>query len=211
MLRRLYEWILSKAQHPRAELWLAFFSFADGGLFPFPPHPLMLLMCLADPRKAVRYALIVTAFSVAGGVLGYGIGHFVYDSVGTQLLSVLGLSESFPKAKCYLDAYGAQIIMVKGLTPIPFILIAISAGFAAFPLLTFIGASLVSRGAIFLTLGLLFRWFGPPIKALIDRYFGLVCAGALVVLVSGYVAVSLLSGSSGKTSEICETATARPT
>ena len=210
MLRRLYDWILAKASHPHAEWWLAFFSFADGGLFPFPPHPLMGLMCLAEPKKAVRFALITTLASVAGGVLGYEIGHFVFDLVGAQMLDLLGLTASFPKAQCYLNAYGAEIIMVKGLTPIPFILISITAGVIKFPLLTFLGASLVSRGAIFMTIGLLFRWFGPTIKTYIDKYFGLIAAAALVLIVSGYVAVSMLGGGAKATSEKCDAAVQAP-
>ena len=208
MLRRFYDWILAKAADPRAGWWLAFFSFADGGLFPFPPHPLLALMCLAEPKKALRYALIVTAGSVLGGIFGYMIGHFLYDTIGTQMLSMLGLTDTFPKAACYLKAYGAEIIMVKGLTPIPFLLLTITAGFISFPLPTFIAAAAVSRGAIFMTIGLLFRYFGAPIKALIDRYFGLLATGLLVVIVSGYIAVAMLGGGAKKVSDQCSNATA---
>jgi membrane protein YqaA with SNARE-associated domain len=208
MLRRFYEWILAKASHPRAEWWLAFFSFADGGLFPFPPHPLVGLMCLAQPKKAVRYALITTVFSVMGGVFGYALGHFLYDAVGQQLLGLLGLKEKFPIAACYLNQYGAEIIMVKGLTPIPFLLITITAGFVSFPLLTFIGASLVSRGAIFLTIGILFRVFGAPIKRMIDKYFGLIATGLLVLIVSGYLAVAYFGGGAKAAHDRCEPAAA---
>jgi len=110
MLRPLYNWTMAKAAHPHAEWYLAALSFMDGGLFPFPPHPLLGLMCLAEPKKAVRFALITTIASVLGGLLGYTIGHFLYDTVGGQLLGALGLTESFPKAACYLRAYGWQII-----------------------------------------------------------------------------------------------------
>jgi membrane protein YqaA with SNARE-associated domain len=207
MLRRLYDWILAKASHPHAAWWLAFFSFADGGLFPFPPHPLMGLMCLAEPKKAVRFALITTFASVLGGVCGYAIGHFLYNTIGMQLLALLGLADAFPRAACYLNAYGAEIIMVKGLTPIPFLLLSITAGFITFPLAKFVGASLVSRGVIFMTIGLLFRAFGPSIKNLIDKYFGLIAGVVLVVIVSGFVAVSVLGGGAKATSEKCASAT----
>ncbi len=204
MLRRMYDWTLDKAADRRAEWWLAFFAFADGGLFPFPPHPLMGLMCLAEPKKALRFAVITTLASVLGGILGYAIGHFLYDTIGTQLLALLGLTDKFPKAACYLREYGAEIIMVKGLTPIPFILLSITSGFISFPLPVFVGASLISRGAIFLVIGGMFRAFGPPIKLFIDRYFGMIAAVCLVVLVSGYVAVSMLGGGAKETSEKCE-------
>lgn len=206
MLRGLYHWILSKAAHPRAEWWLAFFAFADGGLFPFPPHPLLALMCLAEPKRAVRYALVTTMASILGGSLGYVIGHFVYQAVGVQMLDLLHLTAKFPKAACYLRQYGTEIIMVKGVTPIPFMLLTMTAGFISFPYVTFIAASLFSRGLIFCGIGGLFRAFGPPIKTFIDRYFALVAGGALIVVASGYLAVTLLGGGGHATAQACDRA-----
>lgn len=204
MLRRLYDWTLAKAADPRAEWWLAAFSFVEASFFPVPPHPLLGIMCLAEPKKAVRFALIATLASVVGGLLGYAIGHFLYDSVGDQLLALLGLSASFPKAACYLREYGAEIIMIKGATPIPFKLLTITAGFIAMPLLTFIGASLVSRSISFLIVGVLFRMFGAPIKAFIDKYLGLATAAFAVVVVAGFVAIAMLGGGTRETSAKCE-------
>ncbi|MBW8785520.1 MAG: DedA family protein [Novosphingobium sp.] len=206
MLRRLYDWTLAKAADPRAAWWLAFFAFADGGLFPFPPHPLLALMCLAEPKKGVRLALITTVASVLGGLLGYGIGHFVYHAVGSQLLELLGLSAKFPKAACYLRAYGTEIILFKAATPIPFLLLSVTAGFISFPVLIFAGASLASRGAIFLVVGLLFQLFGPPIKIFIEKYLPWLIAGFVIVFVSGYVALSVVSGGAKATSDKCEAA-----
>jgi membrane protein YqaA with SNARE-associated domain len=208
MLRRLYDWTMAKASHPHAEWWLALFAFVEASFFPIPPHPVLGIMCLAEPKKAVRFALIATLASVAGGLLGYAIGYLVYDTVGTQLLAALGLAESFPKAACYLREYGAEIIMIKGATPIPFKLLTITAGFIAMPLLTFIGASLVSRAISFMIVGLLFRLFGRPIKAFIDRYLGLATAGFAVLVVGGFIAVVMLSGGGEATAEKCEAAPA---
>ena len=203
MLRRLYDWTMAKAVHPHAEWWLALFAFVEASFFPVPPHPLLGIMCLAEPKKAVRFALIATFASVLGGLLGYAIGYFLFKSVGTQLLGLLGLSESFPKAACYLREYGAEIIMIKGATPIPFKLLTITAGFIAMPLLTFVGASIVSRSISFLIVGVLFRMFGAPIKAFIDKYLGLATAGFVVVVIGGFIAASLLSGGSKQTDAKC--------
>ncbi len=208
MLRRLYEWTMAKAAHRHAEWWLALFAFMEASFFPIPPHPLLGIMCLAEPKKAVRFAAVATAASVAGGLLGYAIGYFLYDTVGTQLLALLGLSESFPRAACYLREYGAEIIMIKGATPIPFKLLTITAGFIAMPLLVFIGASIVSRSISFMIVGVLFRLFGAPIKAFIDKYLGLATAGFAIVVVGGFVAAAMLSGGSQETSAVCEAAAA---
>jgi membrane protein YqaA with SNARE-associated domain len=203
MLRRLYDWTMGKAAHPHAVRWLALFAFVEASFFPIPPHPLLGLMCLAEPKKAIRFAVIATLASVAGGLLGYAIGYFVYESVGTQMLAALGLAESFPQAACYLREYGAEIIMIKGATPIPFKLLTITAGFIGMPLLTFIGASLVSRSISFMIVGVLFRLFGAPIKAFIDKYLGLATAAFAVAVVGGFVAVVMLSGGGSETSAKC--------
>lgn len=207
MLRRLYDWTMAKAGDPRAEWWLAVFAFVEASFFPIPPHPILGLMCLAEPKKAVRFAVIATLASVAGGLLGYAIGHFVYDSVGTQLLALLGLTESFPKAACYLREYGAEIIMIKGATPIPFKLLTITAGFISMPLLPFIGASIVSRSISFMIVGVLFRLFGAPIKGFIDKYLGLVTVAFVVLVVGGFIAAAMLSGGGKETSAKCAAAT----
>ena len=206
MLRRLYDWTMAKAAHPHAEWWLALFAFVEASFFPIPPHPLLGLMCLAEPKRAIRFAAIATIASVLGGLLGYAIGHLLFDTVGTQLLALLGLTESFPKAACYLREYGAEIIMIKGATPIPFKLLTITAGFIGMPLLTFIGASIVSRSISFLIVGVLFRLFGTPIKAFIDKYLGLVTIGFVVLVVAGFLALTLLGGGSEQTKGKCEAA-----
>jgi membrane protein YqaA with SNARE-associated domain len=206
MLRRLYDWTLAKAAHPHAMGWLALFAFVEASFFPVPPHPLLGLMCLAEPKNALRFAAVATLASVAGGLLGYAIGWGLYDTLGTQLLAVLGMTESFPVAACYLREYGAEIIMIKGATPIPFKLLTITAGFIHMPLLPFIGASVVSRAISFMIVGLLFRLFGAPIKAFIDKYLGLVTAGFVVLVVGGFLALTLLGGGGDKARGKCETA-----
>ncbi|MBO0749117.1 MAG: DedA family protein [Porphyrobacter sp.] len=209
MLRRLYDWVLDKAGHPYAAWWLAFFAFADGGLFPFPPHPLLALMCLSQPQKALRYAAITTLASIAGGVFGYFVGHFLYDVVGQQLLHLLGLTRKFPVAACYLRAYGVEIIVLKGATPIPFLLLTVTAGFINFPLAKFVLASLLSRGAIFFGIGVLFKVFGPPIKTFVDKYFMWIVVATLIVI-AGLFYVIDFAGSSQHPGDKCAVGAVNP-
>ena len=207
MLTKLYQWMLAKAAHPHAERWLFAFSFMESSFFPIPPHPLLGLMCLARPEKAIRYGLICTIASVLGGLLGYGIGHFLYQAVGAQILHLLGLSAKFPVAACYLRDYGAEIILVKGATPIPFKLLTITAGFIHMNFVTFLWASLASRAFSFMLVGLLFRLFGAPIKAFIDKYLAWVAGGFIILVVGGFIAASALSGGGSKTADKCSHAT----
>lgn len=207
MLRRLYDWTIAKAAHPHAEWWLALVAFVEASFFPVPPHPLLGLMCLAEPKKALRFSVIATVASVLGGLFGYAIGHFLYDSVGTQLLAALHLTESFPKAACYLREYGVEIIVIKGATPIPFKLLTLTAGFISMPLVPFILASLVSRSISFMIVGVLFRLFGAPIKRFIDKYLGLVTVGFVVLVVGGFIAASMLGGGDKQAQAKCEQVT----
>jgi membrane protein YqaA with SNARE-associated domain len=206
MLRSLYNWVMAKAAHPKAEWWLAAFAFVEASFFPIPPHPLLGLMCLSEPKKAMRFAAIATVASVFGGLLGYAIGALLYDSVGAQLLHLLGMTESFPVAACYLREYGAEIIMIKGATPIPFKLLTITAGFIGMSLVPFILASIVSRSISFLIVGVLFRLFGAPIKRFIDKYLGLATAGFVVLVVGGFLAITLLEGGGEDVREKCSVA-----
>ena len=186
-LRALYDWTMAKAAHPHAQGWLAFFCFIEASFFPIPPHPLLGLMCLAEPRKALRFGVIATLASVAGGGFGYLIGAALFESIGAWLLGLLGLSESFPTAACYLKEYDWEAIIIAGSTPVPFKLLTISAGFVGMNLLTFFGASLIGRGMIFFTVGVLFRIFGAPIKAFIDKYLGIVTTAFVALVVGGVV------------------------
>ncbi len=206
MLRSLYNWTMDKAAHRHAVWWLALFAFVEASFFPIPPHPLLGLMCLAEPKKAIRFAGIATVASVLGGLLGYAIGYTLYDTVGAQLLAALGLTDSFPVAACYLREYGSEIIMIKGATPIPFKLLTITAGFIAMPLVPFILASVVSRTISFMIVGVLFRLFGAPIKRFIDKYLGLVTIGFVVLVVGGFIAITMLSGGGAAASDECSAA-----
>jgi len=203
MLRRLYEWTMAKAAHRHAERWLAFFCFIEASFFPIPPHPLLGLLCLAEPKKALRFGIVATLASVAGGLLGYGIGFFVYEAVGQTILVALGLAEKFPEAACQLRKYDWEVIFLAGTTPIPFKLLTITAGFIEMALLPFILASIAGRGLVFIGCGLLFQLFGPPIKAFIDRYLRLLTALFSVLLIGGFVAAAMFSGSAGQDGAKC--------
>ena len=197
MLRRLYDRTLAKAGHPHAERWLALFAFVEASFFPVPPHPLLGVMCLAEPKKALRFAIIATLASVAGGLLGYAIGYGVYETVGRQIIAAMGLSKSVAAAQCTLAGNGWVVFTafaIKGATPIPFKLLTITAGFLHLNLALFLVASLVSRAISFMIVGLLFRLFGAPIKAFIDRYLGLVAAAFVVAVIAGFAVLTLVEG-----------------
>jgi membrane protein YqaA with SNARE-associated domain len=196
MLRCLYDWTMALAAKPQAPWWLFIISFAESSFFPIPPHAMLAPMCLANPKRALYYATICTTASVLGGLFGYWIGYTLFETVGQSVLSALGLAKNFSTAQCYLQAYGAEIILIKGATPIPFKLVTITAGFVHFNLFTFLWASIASRAFQFFLVAGLFWKFGLPIKNFIDKYLGLVATGFAIMLVGGFVAASYFTGHS---------------
>ncbi len=205
MLRALYDWVMEKSAHPKAVWWLAAFSFVEASFFPIPPHPLLGLMCLAEPKKALRFAAIATAASVLGGLLGYMIGWLLYDTLGIWMLGALGLAESFPAAQCTFEEYGVAAVIIAAATPVPFKLLTITAGFMEMSLVPFILASIAGRALIFMTVGILFRLFGAPIKRIIDEYLGTVTTIFVVLVVGGFLALTQLGGGDDGEVDPCET------
>ncbi len=206
-LRNLYDWTMDKAAHPHAQAWLAFFCFIEASFFPIPPHPLLGLMCLAEPKQALRFGVVATLSSVAGGLFGYLIGAVLYDSVGQLVLGALGLTEKFPVAACYLKQYDWEAIIIAGATPVPFKLLTITSGFVGMNLVTFVLASIAGRGMIFFTVGVLFRIFGAPIKSFIDRYLGLVTIAFAALVIGGIFVITQVGGGSGEADDPCTGAT----
>jgi membrane protein YqaA with SNARE-associated domain len=198
-LRGLYNWTMEKAAHPHAQGWLAFFCFVEASFFPIPPHPLLGLMCLAEPKRAVRFAAIATLASVAGALFGYAIGWGLYDTVGKQMLDLLGLAESFPAAQCTFEQYGVVAVIFAAATPVPFKLLTITAGFMEMALVPFLLASLAGRALIFMSVGILFRVFGAPIKRIIDEYLGTLTTVFVVLVVGGFIAIAQMSGDNDDT------------
>jgi membrane protein YqaA with SNARE-associated domain len=147
---------------------------------------------LARPDKAWSYALICTIASVLGGILGYVIGLMLYDSIGAWLFQLYGLTEGADTFRHAYAEYGHWVILLKGLTPIPYKLVTITSGFAGYHIGWFILLSVITRGARFFLVALLMSRFGPSIKSIIDNNFNLVAAGAIIAIVGGFVAFKFM-------------------
>ena len=192
MLRALYDYVLRLSAHPRAPAWLAGVSFAESSVFPIPPDAMLIPMCLARPDRAYRYALICTIASVLGGVLGYVIGYFLFEAVAAPVLRTYGYADALVRFQEWYDRWGVLVILVKGLTPIPYKIVTIASGAASFDFLVFLVASIVTRGARFFLLAALIRRFGAPIQGFIERRLTLVTSAAAAAVVLGFVALRYL-------------------
>jgi membrane protein YqaA with SNARE-associated domain len=192
MLRRLYLRTLALAASPRAPWWLAAIAFAEASCFPIPPDALLIPMALARPERAWRLALVCTIGSVAGGALGYFIGYAVFDQLARPLIELYGYGPRFAAFQALYAQYGLWIIVIKGLTPIPYKIVTIASGAAHFDFAVFMAASLVTRGARFFLVAALLRFFGTPVRDFIERRLTLVTSLLAAGVVGGFLILRLM-------------------
>lgn len=189
MFRGLYDWTMRQAAGKHAAPALGIVSFAESSFFPIPPDVMLIPMVLARPERAWWIATICTAASVLGGVLGYAIGFFLFATLGQMIIDFYHLQEGFKAYQVMFEEYGLWIILIKGLTPIPYKLITIASGVFKFDFLVFMLASLVTRGLRFYGVSALLWKFGAPIREFIDKRLTVLGYGFLGLLVGGFVVV----------------------
>jgi membrane protein YqaA with SNARE-associated domain len=187
MLKRIYDWCVAAADKPYALWILAAVAFAESSFFPIPPDIMLLPMSLARPKRAWWFAAGDGSDGADGGVLGYAIGALLYDSVGQWLIHLYGLSDKVDAFRASYAEWGAVIILVKGLTPIPYKLVTITSGFAGYNIWLFILCSIVARGGRFFFVAVLLNRYGDVIRAELEKRLGLWVALGAIVLVLGFV------------------------
>src|SRR6201986_2076404 len=187
MLRRIYNWCIDAAHKPYALWILAAVAFAESSFFPVPPDIMLLPMSLAQPRRAWLFAPVCTVASVLGGLLGYAIGAVLYDSVGHWLIHLYGLSGKVEAFRASYAQWGAVIILLKGLTPIPYKLVTITSGFAGYNIWLFVLCSIVARGGRFFVGAILLKRYGDWIRVRVEQHLALFAGILVAVLVLGFV------------------------
>ena len=192
LLRRLYDWCIAAADKPYATWLMGAVSFVESSFFPVPPDVMLIPMSIARPDRAWFYATVCTVTSVAGGVLGYFIGAVLYDSVGAWLIHLYGYGN---KVEAFRQAYaqwGTWIILIKGVTPIPYKIVTIASGFAGYNLFMFVLLSFVARGMRFYLLAFLLNRYGAQARAIIEERLGFWVTAGAVVLIAGIIAALYL-------------------
>lgn len=187
MLRRMYDWCVDAAGKPYATWLMGFISFIESSFFPIPPDTMLVPMSLARPDKAWFYAHVCTITSVAGGVLGYFIGAVLYDSVGAWLITLYGYGQKMDAFREAYAAWGTWIILLKGMTPIPYKLITITSGFAGYSFWMFVFLSFIARGMRFYLLAFLLHRYGPRARAIIEERLTFWVTISAIVLVAGII------------------------
>jgi membrane protein YqaA with SNARE-associated domain len=189
MLKRLYDWVLHWANTPYGTPALFVLAVAESSIFPVPPDVLLIALGLSIPKKALRYALIGAIGSVIGGIVGYGIGYFGYETLGKPIIDFYQGQEVMAHIESLYAEYGFVGVLIAAITPIPYKVFTISSGFFRFEFPLFLIASIIGRSfRFFLVAGLIWK-FGPPIKSFIDRYFNVLTIVFMILLVGGFLLI----------------------
>ncbi|WFR94870.1 YqaA family protein [Rhizobium tumorigenes] len=195
MLRRLYDWTMSLAGRPSAEIWLAVIAFVESSVFLVPADVMLLPMTLAKPNRAYRYALIATVASVLGGIAGWAIGYYAFETVAKPILEFYGKLEAFDKLRNGITYETVVLLLVtSGLAHLPPIkVVTILSGVANINLGLFIISAIVARGARFFFLAWLLQRYGEPIRHFIEKRLGLIAGAVAAVLILLYIALHFLT------------------
>lgn len=185
MLRPLYNRILQLSARKDAVWWMAGVSFAESSFFPLPPDIMLVPMCLAEPKKLWRYANICALASLIGGLFGYAVGFYLFESVGRLIIDFYNAQDSFQRFQDMFAEFGPWFLILKGVTPIPYKLLTITAGFAHLDLTVFILCSIVARFSRFYMIAILLHFYGPQVRDIIEKRLMLVTTVLLVIVIGG--------------------------
>jgi membrane protein YqaA with SNARE-associated domain len=192
MLKRLYSRTLALADHPHALWWLALVAFVESSVFPIPPDVLMIPMIIARPSRAWLIAGVALVASVAGGLLGYAIGAFFYDSLGQPILEALGKGDAMAEFNTRFNDFGFWAVLGAGVTPFPYKVITIMSGWTGMPVATFVATSILARALRFFIVAALLWKFGAPIREFIEKRLGLVFTVFIVLLFGSFFLIRYL-------------------
>ena len=192
ILKRIYEWTLSWAHKKYSSAALFVLAFTESSFFPIPPDVLQIALSVSKPKKSFFYALLSSIGSVLGGIFGYFIGMFLFDSIGNLIITTLGYEVQFQSVGNLYKSYAFLAILTAAFTPIPYKVFTIAAGFWQVGLFSLITASIIGRSARFFLVASLIYFFGPKIKEFIDRYFNLLTTLFFILLVGGFIVIKYL-------------------
>ena len=192
IIRRLYDWVLHWAETPYGMWALFLIAFAESSFFPIPPDVLLIALAISIPTRAFHFAMVATIGSLIGGIAGYGIGMFGYDSIGHPIVEFYHGQEIMQAIKEWYDKYGFWAVLGAAITPLPYKIFTISSGMFSFDFFQFMIASIIGRSVRFFAVAGLIWKFGKPIKGFIDKYFNLLATLFIILLIGGFIIIKYL-------------------
>ncbi|UCH81245.1 MAG: DedA family protein [Nitrospiraceae bacterium] len=188
-IKKLYDWVLHWAETPYAVPALFLLAFAESSFFPVPPDVLLITLAISIPKKAFKYAMICMIGSVLGGIIGYGIGLYGYETIGRPIVEFYHGQEVMDLIKTKYDQHGFLGILIAAITPIPYKVFTIASGVFNFDFWLFTLASIIGRSTRFFVVAALIWKFGSPIRNFIDKYFNLLSIIFMILLIGGFLLI----------------------
>ena len=192
MLMRLYNWMLRLAEHPHAAYWLFLLAFTESALFPIPPDIMLLPLCLANRQKAFYFGFICLIGSVLGGIGGYAIGYWFFETIGRPILLSYGYENAIADVTAVYQEFGRWFVFISATTPIPYKVFTIASGALQLNLFDFIWVSLLGRGLRFMLVALLLFYFGAKLRNFIEKYLGWLTLAGTMGLIAGFFLIPYL-------------------
>ena len=182
----IYEWTLKWAEHKFAPRMLAMLTFAESVFFPIPPDVLLAPMVLAKPHKAWWLASLTTLSSIAGGVVGYLLGFWMFEPWIQPLITEFGYQQRFDTAMSWFNEWGVWVVFLAGFSPIPYKLFTVSAGFLQMAFLPFLIASAIGRGMRFFLVAGLIQWGGSAMEKKLRQWVDILGWGLVAAIIIAY-------------------------
>jgi membrane protein YqaA with SNARE-associated domain len=193
LIKRLYDWVLHWAETPYGIPALFILAFAESSFFPIPPDILLIALAISIPSKSFKFAAICSVGSVLGGIVGYGIGLYGYETIGQPIVNFYHGQPVMDKVKLWYEQYGFFGILIAAITPIPYKVFTIASGVFNFDFTSFVTASIIGRSTRFFVVAGLIWKFGPVIKGFIDKYFNLLMWAFMILLIGGFLLIKFLT------------------
>jgi membrane protein YqaA with SNARE-associated domain len=194
---KLYDRLKLATKHRLAEPILALMCFLEAMIIPIFPEIMLAPMIVADRMRAWRLATICTISSVLGGLAGYAIGYFLFDSIGRAIIDFYGAGDGFNSLKQSFNDNGPLMIIIGAISPIPYKVITITSGVAGLDLWTFVFYGLIGRGLRYFVPCGLFFFFGKAANAFIEKHKALAGWGMLALVIVGFALAPLLFPKAG--------------
>lgn len=192
ILRRLYDWTVSWAERPGGAWALFLISVMESSFFPIPPDVLLIALCVGAPKRSFKFALICSAGSVLGGMIGYAIGYGAWEAVKNIFIPYVFSQAVFDKVAALYQGNAFVAILTAAFTPIPYKVFTIAAGVFHVNFWTLIVASCLGRSARFFLVGGCIFIFGAKVRELIEKYFDWFAWGLLALGIAGFAVLKLV-------------------
>lgn len=192
MLSRLLMWYekmeerVKRAAYSK-HAWRTLFvvAYLENFISPVPADILVAPLSVQHPQRKWFIVFYATLASILGSLTGYIIGFFLFQSIGTSLVSWYGGEDAFMLFKTVFEKYGFATLFVVAFTPLPDKVFTVLSGVASLSLFPFVLAMALGRALRFGIVAYLSATYGRSAYSFLRTKFGFVTflIAAIVVII----------------------------